>query len=876
MHSYKLNTKGNSYKRKYSKEELMEMTTFQLRNICFEEKIIKGVINNLDRDGFIKTILKYRGKEESYLIKDYKEGCFEKVEEMLKSHLISKFPEEIDIKIPAKISLYPEIGIKKEDLYKVTIEKNIIAESNVLLVSEDNNLCGILNLIKDDNEENLYYLVTEKNLKIKKSKNRNYSLLFFNKDDSEYIFSTYYSDIALPPANLQYYKLPIIELEIKELKETNTVLAIDFGTSNTTAGLYLSGTYVSNPCYNDILNDKIVLNDINYVRFMDVTKKNEEWVEEVPTVVYVSNCEDQDNIKYHFGYKAEKIVRRNDYISSGSLYQGIKRWVNDYSKIEDIYDGKGNEAQVQRGKIIKAYIKYIIDTAEHQFKCKFKNLHISSPVKLKQQFIDMFKEILPEYNIETENSLDEGIAVLYNTIAEQIKNNNFYNGEEYKALIIDCGGGTTDLSSCAFTIEEGNISYKINIETTYENGDTNFGGNNITYRIMQFMKIVFANYYKRGKVSEIDELIDIPDSDIFRYIDEAGVKKLYENFEKNYEEAENIIPTRFKEYENKSREEYENVRNNFYFLWEIAENMKKEFFRRTNILRNKFDYCRNEEERNLIITPLNKWNISILERDKFITIYEFPEVIFNIKEIKKLLKGDIYEVVRKFLEDFYESGKLQEYSIIKLTGQSCKIDIFKEALKEFVPGRSIEFKQKREESHRVSELKMSCLRGAIRYLNSKRRGDIEVSIKNQIPIVPYSVSAFTYTKEEKMLIYSLEKVKQSQGFISRPLGALEVEFYLKNAEEILKHKYVYENNFREYELISEEEIREGYGEEIYQEDIDTIRNGEIRFFVFAHEKSWGFYVLPIGRENDQLYLGKKKYFAFENDLSELDFFDGFK
>ncbi|MBC2580541.1 molecular chaperone [Clostridium sp. DJ247] len=876
MHSYKLNNKINVYKRKYSREELMEMTTMQLKNICLEERIIKGVINNLDREGFIRTILKYRGKEESYLIEDYKEEGFERVEEALKKYLVSKMSNSEVIKIPAKITLYPELGIKKEDMYKVTGEKNIIVESNVLLVNEDNDLCGIFNLIRDDNEEDLYYLVAEKNLKIKKSTTRNYSLLFFNKEHSEYIFRTYYSDIPLPPANLEYYKIPLLELEIKELEETNTVLAIDFGTSNTTAGVYLSSNYVADPCYNDILNHNIELNSINYVRFMDITKKEEGWIEQIPTIVYVANCADSDNIKYYFGYKAQKLMKRNDYICNGSVYQGIKRWVNNYSKIEEVYDSKGNVAQIQRGEIIKAYIKYIIETAEHQFKCKFKNLHISSPVKLKMQFIDMFKEILPEYNIEGENSLDEGIAVLYNTIADQIQKNNFYNGEEYKALIIDCGGGTTDLSSCCFTIEEGHISYKIDINTTYENGDTNFGGNNITYRIMQFMKIVFANYYKTGKTLEIDSIIDVPDSDIFRYVDEKGIKKLYENFEKYYENDEKVIPTRFKEYENRSREEYENVKNNFYFLWEIADNMKKEFFQRTNILRNKFDYDKSEDEKDLIITHLSKWNICVLEKEDFVSVYEFPKVIFNIKEISKLIKGEIYEIVRKFLEDFYESGKLQEYSIIKLTGQSCRIDIFKEALKEFVPGKSIEFKQKKEEAEKVPELKLSCLRGAIRYLNSRKMGDVEVSIKNEVPIIPYSVSAFTYNKEEKMLIYSLEKINKSQGYISRPLRAEEIEFYLKNAEGNLKHKYVYENNFDEYKLSSEEEIREAYGEEISQEDTDTIRNGETRFFVFAHEKSWGFYVVPVGRENHELYMGKKKYFAFENDLSELDFFDGLK
>ena len=163
-------------------------------------------------------------------------------------------------------------------------------------------------------------------------------------------------------------------------------------------------------------------------------------------------------------------------------------------------DANGNTALVPRSQILREFMLYIIRMAEHQFKCRFKHLHISSPVKLKTQFLDMFRAILPEYQIETEHALDEGMSVLYNTIANQIENNSFLDGKEYKALVIDCGGGTTDLSSCKFRIEDGHISYKIDIHTTYENGDTNFGGNNITYRIFQFMKIVFANYYSRGKM----------------------------------------------------------------------------------------------------------------------------------------------------------------------------------------------------------------------------------------------------------------------------------------------------------------------------------------------------------------------------------------
>ncbi len=81
--------------------------------------------------------------------------------------------------------------------------------------------------------------------------------------------------------------------------------------------------------------------------------------------------------------------------------------------------------------------------------------------------------------------LDEGVAVLYNSISELISEGRYKNGQELRALIIDCGGGTTDLSSCRFSIFNQRVSYQIQIKTAYENGDTDFGGNNLTYLIME-------------------------------------------------------------------------------------------------------------------------------------------------------------------------------------------------------------------------------------------------------------------------------------------------------------------------------------------------------------------------------------------------------
>lgn len=198
---------------------------------------------------------------------------------------------------------------------------------------------------------------------------------------------------------------------------------------------------------------------------------------------------------------------------------------------------------------------------------------------MKRQYNLMFKDLLPEYEIDTQHMLDEGTAVIYNTIHNLIEK-KYYDGERISALIIDCGGGTTDLSSCNFVIENDSVSYRVDIETTYENGDTNFGGNNITYRIMQYIKIMFAAFYSQGKSVRIDDIIQVASEDIFRYVDEFGRDAVYEYLEKAYDEAESIIPTKFKNYENRTRDEYFMVKNNFYFLFDIADRMKKQFYMR--------------------------------------------------------------------------------------------------------------------------------------------------------------------------------------------------------------------------------------------------------------------------------------------------------
>lgn len=857
---------------KYTSAELEQMTSFQLRSICEKERLVEGLAKRLSRDELIRMILRFRNAEERLYITRPQSGGFERLETVLHKYgNASQQPSE-GIRVPAKITLYEGVTLGRLDQVRIESELPWLGESNVLLTNATGELCGILNLVKDQQRNGVYYLERDSDAELRRTANQNYSLWFLRRQDSEYMYRAYYDNRPLLPLNLHGVRVPVAELSIRGTEATDAILAIDFGTSNTTAGAYLDHSYVSNPSA-----ARVKLNAINYVVFPGRGGKDGAWIEVLPTAVRVADCSNPEHIVYEFG---EEALRSGGVSGSkATVIRGIKRWVNDYEKIEELMDAEGNTATAPRSEILASFVRYVVAAAEQQFKCRFRHLHFTTPVKLKPQFITMFTDILPDYHIEAEDALDEGLAVLYNTLAEQMDKGTFADGAEYQALVLDCGGGTTDMSSCRFRIEDGRIAYKLDIHTTYENGDTNFGGNNLTYRIMQFIKIVIAGYYAtetRLPDTDIDQLIGIPSGDLYRYVDEYGVEAVYANLEARYQEAEAIVPTAFKHYEHATREEYQRVLGNFHLLWSAAENMKREFFLRTGVLRSRFESEHiASRETDLNISVMEGWLVSVLENGRFRDEYGLPDVVFNIREIQQLVKADIYNVVRKFLDDFYMTGRLQHYSIIKLTGQSCRIDVFREALKEFVPGRSIEFRQRAEDSSQVPELKMACLRGAIRYLNAKKMGMIEPRITNHVPVIPYTVSAWAHTGQEKQLITGLEG-HRVRGSISRPSHVGEVEFFLSSSGGALRQRHVYRERKQEYRPLPYEEIARQYGEDIPQDETDTIRNGETKYFVFAGGSSWGFYVVPVARIQDQLHLGVQQFCPFENDLSELDFFDGTK
>ncbi|MDE6951983.1 MAG: molecular chaperone [Lachnospiraceae bacterium] len=850
--------------RHYEKSELELMTTCQLREICRREKIMNGVIHPLDKEELVWTIMRYMGKRQDLLIRNEKRDGRERLEEFLKkSRIIYRSDEELYCQ--SQILAYEGISIEHYDGYTIPYKKEL-AGTNAFLVGNDMKLCAVLNLVEHGEGKDKLYITKAAEIEAQEAERKDYRIICVRRRISECMFQLYYGEPAILPEYIEVYNIPLIDFVVRKPINLILPMAIDFGSVNTTAGVYLDSSYFENIGRQAAGNCKE--NEINYTVFQDGIKESVL----LPSVIGVLDVED-DDYKLLFGYDALRLASAS-YVDEGfCVFYDVKRWIGEYDKEEEIVDRQGRRRSVKRSELLRRFFLYIIHKTESRFKCRISQVHISSPVKQKYCFRRMFREILPEYMINQEMMMDEGMAVLYNTVSHMIEQDTLAENEEYEALIIDCGGGTTDLCSYRFRIQDRRAAYKIFMETTYENGDTNFGGNNLTYRIMQILKIALVSAERDQNVSDVGKIMEYMDADVYRFIDAHGVKEFYRYLDAEYQKAENMLPTRFADFERYNRSEYYKVKNNFYTLFNAAERIKKQFYGKVGTLEVTVTSDESGKKEKAVL--LDKWKLSFREGNNLIIKKTIPEVTLNYFEIELLLSGEIYGIVQKFMEELYRNGRIQDFSFIKLTGQSCKIDLFKDALKEFVPGRMIQFRKKGNIDTRDIELKMTCVDGALKYLRDRKYGLADIHLINGKAVLPYQVTAYTHNGQEVVLIDGFHNWNES-GTVSRNMDDLILQLYLKNisGEEQFRFRYVCSRE--EFQQKSYEEIKKIYGSHILQKETDSIENGDVKFFVWAKQEEWGFQVVPVFCCEDELYLGKAEFFSFENDSWVNNFFDGEK
>ncbi len=501
-----------------------------------------------------------------------------------------------------------------------------------------------------------------------------------------------------------------IKIQLREMKKSDRVLCIDFGTSNTTAGSYR-------------IKDEFGF-EPELVEFADVTQEN-RLVNYFPTVVYVDNCEDQKHIKYRFGFEAKALEREGNYESPASVFYQIKHWLIEdsyYPETIDVYDTNGNTFIIPKKDIVSAYLRHIIALSEDYFGIKFQELHFTAPVKIKNKFVSILKEILPEYTI-IEDSIDEAGAILFDYVADKFskfKSKTEGSRADGSVAVIDCGGGTTDLATCDYRFfkdQSGQLD-EIEMTTHFTNGDFNYGGNNITFRIMQLVKLKIAVKYGFITEEEFNKVLERSENDLLLDADhvEYDADALYSDFNALYANCEEFIPTQFN---NMADVFYDDdkpkIKRNFYYLWQFAEQVKIIFYREEKeVKKDKWD------DAIQMIGDLNLNYLYKRDGDTLVKIENPFNLEITITEIRKVIFGDIYTLLNRIL-NLKDGLPDPIYDYYRLSGQSCKINLFNELLKEFIPGKRLRALMERSNEHLESiTLKKHCIDGSIRYIMYKK------------------------------------------------------------------------------------------------------------------------------------------------------------
>lgn len=811
----------------YHLEQLNGMTTYQLREICQRERLVVPMGSRMEREELIRFIMRYRGIREHRHITGGAEDGMERLQHFLDKVKLSE-EEKARIAYPAHLILYEEEGIELTDHYEVSANFPLY-EGNLLLVDEQDCIYSCLYLKQGAGGN--FCLLKGDTIPVRETQNHKFSLLYFKREEvSELLYDLYYGKQSTIPGQAVCVRTPLLSVDLQPTEETALPLIIDFGSSNTTMGTYEDD------------------GSVRIVRVADTEGEQYRESEMIPSVIGVAGVEDGKPV-YRFGYAARHLAALSYHDEDCPVFYDIKRWVSAPDREQEVITGDGIKLKLRRKEMLAAFLAYLIHTAQQQFKCRFTCIQLLTPVRQRARFEELFRELLPDYRVEC--VLDEGMAVLFHSIHELIRAGKYAEGVWYQALIVDCGGGTTDLTAGRFCIRNNRVSYEVDLETGYENGNTNFGGNNLTFRILQLLKLKLLEALGEERF-HFEAAFSLKDR-------EAG-----ERLNQMYEAAENFLPTRFAEYERRGREEYFRVKNNYYYLFGIAETIKESFFQKS--LRYELKTGCGEE------VPLDKWRLSVRENGRLVSCKKDFSLLFYLYEIENLLRIDIYQLMTRFLEKPFVSGELSEYGMLKLTGQSCKSSLFTEALKEFVPGRLI--RNERDLEH-GSELKMCCLEGAISYFKNLKLGYMKVNQKYRVNALPYEVTAYTHENREKILIHSLRK-EQDIGCISRFRIGEQLDLYLRDETGNRLRAYHFGYDVSTFVHVTQEDFNEQYTGAVIQEETDIIVEGEIKFFVWPARDRWGFVVLPVLRENELLKRGEETFFAFEDDTWEENFFDGRK
>ena len=137
--------------KKYYKHDLKKMSVYQLQEIARREKIIPAVVNRLNKELLIKTILLYRGAEKALLINEFREDDYQRLEKIFTK--ITFQPQPTNLNCTAAINVWQ--GLATDFFDKITLDySEELAGTNAFVVDSEKNLCCVFNVEEKKNDKN--------------------------------------------------------------------------------------------------------------------------------------------------------------------------------------------------------------------------------------------------------------------------------------------------------------------------------------------------------------------------------------------------------------------------------------------------------------------------------------------------------------------------------------------------------------------------------------------------------------------------------------------------------------------------------------------------------------------------------------------------
>lgn len=280
--------------------------------------------------------------------------------------------------------------------------------------------------------------------------------------------------------------IPIV-LKGRVLKDYKGIVAFDFGTTNTCIA-------VCNP-QEKVYTPKVLK--------IDELKSNNSNTS-IPTVIFYRNQLGDNQRLCDVGIQARARLPEDD--THQSIIQSIKRRIGQSEPISvRFYDNLSLTSDLSTEEISADIINEILTELEVYLQAKVNTCVISHPVQYIQRRLEALETAFAKANVMIDDRLSEPFAAALDFILTDTEMEN-----NYKLMVWDFGGGTTDMAYLQVNIESDESGdKKVSTELLGADGLRNFGGDDITERIMKYFVEQCESAFSEEKMSDIKLYVDM-------------------------------------------------------------------------------------------------------------------------------------------------------------------------------------------------------------------------------------------------------------------------------------------------------------------------------------------------------------------------------